>query len=82
MEGKRYLKLTLQKYRGDHIDIVLHKNGKEQIIRLHPISKYQGVFRFSYTKTGKNMYCKVRTWEKRSGRKRFSAYTDMKKITL
>ena len=82
MDGKRYLKLTLQKYRGDHIDIVLQKNGKEQIIRLHPISKYQGVFRFSYTKTGKNMYCKVRTWEKRSGRKRFSAYTDMKKITL
>lgn len=81
-DGKRYLKLTLQKYRGDHIDIVLRKNGKEQIIKLHPISKYQGVFRFSYTRSGGFMYCKIRTWENRSGKKRFSEYTEMKKIKL
>ena len=81
-DGKRYLKLTLQKYRGDHIDIVLRKNGKEQIIKLHSISKYHGVFRFSYTRTGDFMYCKVRTWENRSGKKRFSEYTKMKKIKL
>lgn len=81
-DGKRYLKLTLHRYRGDHIDIVLRKNGKEQIIKLHSISKYHGVFRFSYTKTGNFMYCKVRTWENRSGKKRFSEYTDMTKIKL
>ena len=57
---------------GDHIDIVLRKNGKEQIIKLHSISKYHGVFRFSYTRTGDFMYCKIRTWENRSGKKRFS----------
>lgn len=81
-DGKRYLKLTLHQYRGDHIDIVLRKNGKEQVIKLHSISKYHGVFRFSYTRTGDFMYCKVRTWENRSGKKRVSEYTDMKKIKL
>lgn len=82
IDGKRYMKLTLSRYRGDHVDIVMRKNGKEQVIRLHPISKYQGIFRFSYTKTGKTMYCKVRTWEKKSGKKRFSEYTNLKKIKL
>ena len=81
-EGKRYLKLTLRQYHGDHIDIVLRKNGKEQIIKLHSISRYHGVFRLSYTRTGNFMYCKVRTWENHSGKKRFSEYTNMKKIKL
>lgn len=82
IDGRHYMKLTVSKYQGDHIDIVMRKNGKEQVIRLHPISKYHGVFRFSYTKTGKTMYCKVRTWKKKSGKKRFSEYTDLKKIML
>ena len=80
--GKNYLKIKLKKYKGQYLEIWMKKNGIVQTTTLHPISKYNGVFRLSYTKRKGSVYCKVRTWEIKNGKKKYSAYTELKRIRL
>jgi len=80
--GKNYLKIKLKKYKGQYLEIRMKKNGIVQTTTLHPISKYNGVFRLSYTKRKGSVYCKVRTWEIKNGKKKYSAYTELKRIRL
>ena len=67
--GKNYLKIKLKKYKGQYLEIWMKKNG---IV----------VFRLSYTKRKGSVYCKVRTWEIKNGKKKYSAYTELKRIRL
>ena len=77
-----YLKLHLKKYRGEYVEIYMKKNGIVQKTTLHPISKYKGIFRLSYTKRKGSVYCKVRTWGIKNGKKKYSGYTNLKRIRL
>lgn len=77
-----YLKLHLKKYRGEYVEIYMKKNGIVQKTTLHPISKYKGILRLSYTKRKGSVYCKVRTWEIKNGKKKYSGYTNLKRIRL
>ncbi len=80
--GKHYLRIRVQRYHGQYIEIYVKRNEIVQKLKLHPISKYNGIFRLSYKKKKASIYCRVRTWTQNKKQKKYSGYSAMKKVKL
>lgn len=83
-DGKSYVQLGISKYLGSYIEVYFKVDGKNYIkapLRNKRIAFYNGKLRFSY-KTKSLLYCRVRTYEMKKGKKQYSAFSKEKKIRL
>lgn len=81
--GKRYLRINLKKYCGNHLEIYVAKKGKKyRKVHIKSIKKYRGVFRLSYSKKMGVLYCRLRTYKIVKGKRRYSDYSKRGKIKL
>lgn len=84
-DGEKYLKVKVSQYSGRYAEIYLSRDGKtykKVVLKKSSISRYNGQFLLSYQKSMGKIYCKVRTWSVKKGKKRYSHYSDVKKIKL
>ncbi len=84
-DGTYYVQIRLKKYQGKKIEISVSNDNKKYVavpLKSSNIAKYQGVFRLTYARKGKQLYCRVRTIQKLQGKKRYSAYSEVKKIKM
>ncbi len=82
--GKSYVQIEVGKYSGSYIEVYFKKDGKNYIkapLKNRKIDFYAGKLRFSY-KTKSLLYCKVRTYEIKEGKKQYSAFSKERKIRL
>ena len=80
-----YLKIKIRKYEGTNAEIYLSQNGndfKKVVLKNTSIRNYHGNFLLRYQKSMGTIYCKVRTWKKRNGNKKYSQYSAVKQIKL
>ena len=83
-DGKLYVQLGLSKYSGSYIEVYFKVDGKNYIkapLKNKKIAYYNGKLRFSY-KTKSLLYCKVRTYGVKKGKKQYSAFSKERKIRL
>lgn len=84
-EENSYVQVRLKRYQGKNIEIYFKSNNKKYVkvqMKKDEIALYHGKFKFSYSKKKRTMYCMVRTYEVKKGKKRYSGYSDSKKISL
>lgn len=83
--GTRYMQVSLKKTDGKYVQVYLRQRGKAfSRIRLedNKISHFKKKIRFSYRKGKKTYYCKIRTYQYIKGKKRYSGFSQVKKIRL
>jgi len=83
-DGKSYVQIGISKYSGSYIEVYFKVNGKNYIrapLKNKKIAFYKGKLRFSY-KTKSLLYCKVRTYGIKKGKKQYSAFSKESKIRL
>ena len=83
-DGKSYVQIGVSKYLGSYIEVYFKVDGKNYIkapLKSKKIAFYNGKLRFSY-KTKSLLYCKVRTYEMKKGKKQYSAFSKERKIHL
>ena len=73
--GKSYVQVGISKYSGSYIEVYFKVKGKKYI------AFYNGKLRFSY-KTKSLLYCKVRTYGIKKGKKQYSYFSKERKIRL
>lgn len=81
---KSYVQISIRRYSGKRVEVYF-KTGKERYIKAplktDRISYYHGKLRFSYKRKAV-LYCKIRTYQIKKGKKRFSVFSKEKKIRL
>lgn len=83
--GQHYIQIILKSVQGTNIEIYIKTKGKDyQKVKLKSskLSDYNNKIRLAYSKKNVVIYCKVRTYKKVDGKKRYSAYSKEKKINL
>lgn len=83
--GTRYMQVSLKKTDGKYVQVYLRQKGKAfSRVRLkdNKISRFKKKIRFSYRKGKKTYYCKIRTCQYIKGKKRYSGFSQVKKIKL
>lgn len=83
--GTRYMQVSLKKTDGKYVQVYLRQKGKAfSRVRLkdNKISRFKKKIRFSYRKGKKTYYCKIRTYQYIKGKKRYSGFSQVKKIKL
>lgn len=83
-DGKTYMQAALGKHSGSYIEVYFRTNGKTYVrapLRTEKISFYKGKLRFTY-KNRNTLYCKVRTYQIKQGKKCYSLFSKEKKIRL
>lgn len=83
--GERYLKIRVGRYSGKYAEIYLSQDGKtykKVPLKKLSIYRYHRQFLLRYQKSMGKVYCKIRTWENKKGKKRYSQYSAVKKIKL
>lgn len=80
--GQRYVEVRLVSYDGTNVEIYTKlRNSKYMKIGLKS-SVLKKRIRLAYDKTGFTLFCKVRTYRKVNGKKRYSEYSDVQTIKL
>lgn len=82
--GKSYVQVGISKYSGSYIEVYFKVKGKKYIkapLKRQKIAFYNGKLRFSY-KTKSLLYCKVRTYGIKKGKKQYSYFSKERKIRL
>lgn len=82
--GKSYVQVGISKYSGSYIEVYFKIKGKKYIkapLKRQKIAFYNGKLRFSY-KTKSLLYCKVRTYGIKKGKKQYSYFSKERKIRL
>lgn len=82
--GKSYVQIGISRYSGSYIEVYFKANGKNYIkapLKSEKVAFYNGKLRFSY-RTKSLLYCRVRTYEIKRGKKQYSAFSKEKKIRL
>lgn len=82
--GKSYVQIRISKYFGSYVEVYFKVKGKKYIkapLKKERIAFYNGKLRFSY-KTKSLLYCKVRTYGIKNGKKQYSFFSKEKKIRL
>ena len=82
--GKSYVQIGISRYSGSYVEVYFKANGKNYIkapLKSERVAFYNGKLRFSY-RTKSLLYCKVRTYEIKKGKKQYSAYSKERKIRL
>lgn len=83
--GTQYMQISLKKTYGKYVQVYLRQKGKafsKVRLRDNKISHYKKKIRFSYQKGKKTYYCKIRTYQYIKGEKRYSGFSQVKKIRL
>lgn len=83
-DGKSYVQIRISKYLGSYVEVYFKVKGKKYIkapLKRQKIAFYNGKLRFSY-KTKTLLYCKIRTYEIKKGKKQYSFFSKEKKIRL
>ncbi len=85
--GKKCVRIKVKKYAGKYAEIYIRqKKGKFIKVKLSKknssIARNKKVFKLTYSKGGTVLYCKVRTYKLVKKKKRYSAYSKVKKIKL
>ena len=85
-EGKqKYMQIELKKYQGRYVEISLKKGNaafKKAPMVSNKIAYYHGKILFTYKKSGSRYSCKLRTYLIKKGKKKYSAYSKVKSITI
>lgn len=80
----RYLILKLQKYEGKKLEVYYKKSkwASYQKIALYAndIKRQKGIFRLQYLSSEEQLYLRVRTFERKNGKKIYSKYAKEVKI--
>ncbi len=84
--GAKCVKVRIIKYKGTHVQIYIRQKKKGKFVRIKlkksSIKKNKKLFKLAYTKRGKTLYCKVRTYRKIKGKKQYSEFSKIKRIRL
>lgn len=84
--GIRYLFIKIKKYQGKQIEIYYKdaRSSSYRKIKLYEnlIRKQKGIFRIQCLSGKRKLYLKVRTYQKKKGKKIYSLYTRAKKIKI
>ena len=83
-EGKTYVQVGISKYSGSYVEVYFKVDGKKYVkapLKSEKITLYKGKLRFSYKKKSV-LYCKVRTYQIKQGKKRYSMFSKERKIRL
>ena len=81
---QKYVLVTLKKYQGKYVEVWAKiENQKYRKITLseNKISKLHGKLKFKYTFSKKKIYFKLRTYQKKNGKKIYSKVSKGKRIT-
>ena len=81
--GQRYILLTMRKYQGTNAEVwVKIGTGRYRKIKLsqNKVKKLHGKLKFRYSFKRKTLYFKVRTYQKKNGKKIYSAKSKGKRI--
>ncbi len=84
-QGQKYVQIILKKYKATNLEIYLKQKGKKfKRLKLNSskIKAYGGKPKLSYSWKKVNIYFKVRTYQMKKGKKRYSGYSKQKKIRL
>lgn len=82
---QKYMKIKLKRYQGRYVEISLKKGNaafKKAPMVSNKIAYYHGKILFTYKKGGVTYSCKLRTYLIKNGRKKYSAYSKVKKIRI
>ncbi|HBI59699.1 MAG TPA: hypothetical protein DDY31_00555, partial [Lachnospiraceae bacterium] len=83
-KGKSYVQVRVLKYSGMYIEVYFKADGKKYVLaplKNKKISAYHDKLRFSYKKKAV-LYCKVRTYQIKRGKRCYSVFSKEKKIRL
>ena len=83
-KGKSYVQVRVLKYSGTYIEVYFKADGKKYVLaplKNKKISAYHDKLRFSYKKKAV-LYCKVRTYQIKRGKRCYSVFSKEKKIRL
>lgn len=83
-DGKAYVQVGVSKYSGSYVEVYFKVSGKKYVkapLKNKKLAFYNGKLRFSY-KTKSLLYCKVRTYQIKKGKKYYSAFSKERKIRL
>lgn len=81
--GQRYILLTLHKFQGTRVEVWAKIGaGRYRKLKLsqNRISKLHGKLKFRYSFRHKTLYFKIRTYQKKKGKKIYSAKSKRKRI--
>ena len=82
---QKYMQITMKKYQGRYVEISLKKGNaafKKAPMVSNKIAYYHGKILFTYQKGGVVYSCKLRTYLIKNGRRKYSAYSKVKKIRI
>ena len=82
---QKYMQIKLKRYQGRYVEISLKKGNatfKKAPMVSNKIAYYHGKILFTYKKGGVTYSCKLRTYLIKNGRKKYSAYSKVKKIRI
>ena len=82
---QKYMQIKLKRYQGRYVEISLKKGNatfKKAPMVSDKIAYYHGKILFTYKKGGVTYSCKLRTYLIKNGRKKYSAYSKVKKIRI
>ena len=83
--NQKYMQIKLKRYQGRYVEISLKKGNatfKKAPMVSDKIAYYHGKILFTYKKGGVTYSCKLRTYLIKNGRKKYSAYSKVKKIRI
>lgn len=81
---KSYVQVSVNRYSGSYVEVYLKTNGKRYVkapLKNERISFYNGKIRFSYQRKTV-LYCKIRTYRIKKGKKYYSSFSKEKRIRL
>ena len=82
---QKHMQIKLKRYQGRYVEISLKKGNatfKKAPMVSDKIAYYHGKILFTYKKGGVTYSCKLRTYLIKNGRKKYSAYSKVKKIRI
>lgn len=82
---QKYMQIKLKRYQGRYVEISLKKGNaafKKAPMVSNKIAYYHGKILFTYQKGGVVYSCKLRTYLIQKGKKKYSAYSKVKKIRI
>lgn len=83
-DRKSYVQVRVNRYSGSYVEVYLKINGKRYVkapLKNEKISFYKGKIRFSYQRKTV-LYCKIRTYRLKKGKKYYSDFSKEKRIRL
>lgn len=83
-DRKSYVQVGVNRYSGSYVEVYLKTNGKRYVkapLKNKKISFYNGKIRFSYQRKTV-LYCKIRTYQIKKGKKYYSSFSKEKRIRL